>query len=699
MISRFISKKWDNRLVLGSIAALVTSVSTSVFAEEGDPYLTYCKGPGFEGKKIPCKKIKIQNNTTSAIYPVLKNGSKPVDEWLQAQMNVPKGQTNTMTYPKNLTYRVYINWPNGVAPGQSVTIDVPLYSELVDSPNATTPDQYANWWNGGRIAIYDKKGILSKEHEIDVKGGVTEKGQHWGKVMPKTPGPQCANDENSACQASSLQVFSNPADLKDESPSQLVEFTFGGSVINDQANSNVARKMYYQDIGYNISYVDHLYLPIALAPLGNKYIGYNGSVMDNKVFKPILESFHTGEDKWPKFVIEEEDVLKLPGGHNLIMKSKNKNQLTGGTQAYERILKLWKSCLPNQFGDLPVTLTESDKCPSGKKEQLQKVWNFFDLNQKQYETNEYPNNRAVERNGSCDDKKYFNAMKAQGWNKQEILLSRIYGWVPFIEYCPSGDKTNALCKTTNEPNDKAINIGDEKYEEIVDGKPVTKSRKVDYLYDKPTVCTKMYHDVHKLYRNLQYSYHDGQRPKFNPYVELIHEENKLNMDAYAFSIDDAVGFMLELGHGLIVTVGGKTGLENEQRFNPGKAIEGTMGSSGGWVKYGACDKKLGEPCDDKDMIYFPAKANNFKLANLSKRPIKAELIDSNNQRYEFIIPEDFYVKSKYDKQTPSGPKRDGFSCSDPNDGKWCASFYAIITKDEDGNDLYKLQGTSPVAKE
>jgi hypothetical protein len=698
MININSTKDIGKKLIPSSLSALMLLFTGSAFADTDDPYHRYCKGAGFEGKKIPCKQIKIQNNTTGPIYPVLKNGAKPVDEWLQAEMKVPKNQTSTMTYPKNMTYRVYINWPNGVAPGKSVTIDVPLYSELVNSPNATSPDNYANWWNGGRIAIYDKKGVLEKEHELDLKGGTTAQHQKWGKVTPVTPGPQCANDSNSVCTANSMQVFSNPADLKDESPSQLVEFTFGGSVENDDSNSNVARKMYYQDIGYNISYVDHLYLPIALAPLGNKYIGYNGSVMKNDIFKGVLKNFHEGKEKWPIFVVEEEDVLKLPGGHNLIMKSKNENQLTGGKEAYHNIIKLWKSCLPEHFGKLDDEVKGDYKCPAERKAQLEKVWKFFELNRQQYESNQYVNGRVVERNGSCDDKKYFDDMDKQGWNVQELLLARIYGWVPFIERCPSGDKTNALCKTTDKADDKAINKGKEKYVEIIDDKPVTKYRDVDYLIERPTICTKMYHDVHKIYRDLQYSFKDGQKPKFNPYVEVIHDKNQLNMDAYAFSIDDAVGFMLELGHGLNVTVGGKGGLENEQRFDPRRAIEGTMGSSGGWVKYGACDKPFGESCDEKDMIYFPAKANNFKLANLPKFPIKVELIDANNQRYEIMLPADFHAKAKYDEQTPSGPKRGGFECKDPNDGKWCQSVYAIITKDEEGNDEYKLQGTSPVTK-
>src|SRR5690606_33545931 len=107
----------------------------------------------------------------------------------------------------------------------------------------------------------------------------------------------------------------------------------------------------------------------------------------------------------------------------------------------------------------------------------------------------------------------------------------IYGWVPFNEGC--GAAANALADTRIPGWDHA---------------------KAQSMY------------IHELQYNHQQAEVQGN-PKllFNPYVQLIHD--KLDMNAYGFSVDDAVGFMSELGNGLIFTVGGPAGLENQRQFN------------------------------------------------------------------------------------------------------------------------------------
>ena len=109
--------------------------------------------------------------------------------------------------------------------------------------------------------------------------------------------------------------------------------------------------------------------------------------------------------------------------------------------------------------------------------------------------------------------------------------------------------------------------------------------------------TKEYSDVHKIYRDLEYSYTNSKYPAdkahiFNPYVKLIHDKEFLNMHGYAFSIDDAVGNMQESGTGLIITVGGEKGLENTSAYDPKAAITVTMGKPQAgrstWKKFDAC---------------------------------------------------------------------------------------------------------------
>jgi hypothetical protein len=65
------------------------------------------------------------------------------------------------------------------------------------------------------------------------------------------------------------------------------------------------------------------------------------------------------------------------------------------------------------------------------------------------------------------------------------------------------------------------------------------------------------------YCDLQYNYLTAI-PKadiFNPYTQLIHDT--LKSSAYAFSIDDKVSFKHVEGTGIILTIAGAHGLENE----------------------------------------------------------------------------------------------------------------------------------------
>lgn len=591
-----------------------------------DPYLTYCKGEKFKDKQIPCKQIKIINNSNVPIYPVLSSSASGLDEWLQAEMKVQKGEEGIKKYPHKLVYRVYVNWPEGIPANQQVTLEVPFYSELVTNPNPTDFEQYINWWNGGRIAIYDKKQTLSNEHQADVKGGQFEN-LKIGVVTPQTPALQCAEVENNACKADALTVYSSGSLLTDEAPNQLTEYTFAGSSINGEEGKSNARNLAYQDVGYNISYVDHLYLPLAMAPIGNKYIGYTGTAKDFDTFQGYLKNFINSE-QWPTFKINtDEGVIKLPGTYKLIIGSKA-NILTGNEGGLNQIYTLWKSCLAERFQDLPVTIDSNTKCPEGIKEKLERVTSFFELNRKQYESNEYPNNKTVEQNNmTCDDKQYYADMKQQGWNQAELLLARIYGWVPFNDKCPSGPSTNSLCKTTSDPNDPAINE----------------------QFNVATDCTQMYKDTHALYRQLQYSYTQPNiQPKFNPYVQLIHGEEFIHMDAYAFSIDDAVGFMQELGTGLVISVGGSQGLENPYPYNPKKAIIVSMGINPKlypnltWKSYGACPESQQDECIPN--MQLPKNATGFKLGTINPNdfPLKVVIEDYNStnkksRHYEFII--------------------------------------------------------------
>ncbi|MPZ58616.1 MAG: hypothetical protein GEU91_19430 [Rhizobiales bacterium] len=137
-----------------------------------------------------------------------------------------------------------------------------------------------------------------------------------------------------------------------------------------------------------------------------------------------------------------------------------------------------------------------------------------------------------------------------------------------------------------------------------------------------------YQDTVADYLDLQYQ----KNGAFNPFVQLIHSEDYLDMSAYAFSIDDAVGNMNEPGKGLIITVGGSRGLVNKNPFNKNKIIYVNLGapqdSGPKWKLYGVCTNT-----PDQDVNpHFPS----FPIVTVDY-PCRISLTDTNDTRYELVV--------------------------------------------------------------
>src|SRR5580658_4376539 len=98
-------------------------------------------------RQPPIQTIKIFNDSKGRwIFPVLELGKEKIDEaniWMQAICKVPDSKTKTLTYRRTLTFRFYINPTKGIAPGESVVITLPLFTQLVANVDPTQPNQYA----------------------------------------------------------------------------------------------------------------------------------------------------------------------------------------------------------------------------------------------------------------------------------------------------------------------------------------------------------------------------------------------------------------------------------------------------------------------------------------------------------------------------------------------------------------------------
>lgn len=482
-----------------------------------------CKDYNGKPVAVPPKTITLYNNSPGVIYPVLTVGAKStVDQWLQGCLRT------SQPHAESHVYKLLVNEGTGLAPQTSVTITLPLYSELA------APEQgHITWWNGGRVILADDSTRLQQASDH--------------KLQATPQGVSCQG-RATTCR---LSTYSNAAGLPVNIYAQLSEYTFGDSV---EVSGQAQRLLKPENVGYNISYVDHVYMPVAIGVKNNPYIGYSGSARSLESFRNTLYAFLASPagQGWPVYNMNQ---LRLPGGYNIFEERKDvlapnadlpvlpaagsppvltvlecfQGKCTDGQKttlrfgaAVQNMQNLWGSCLDWGAEDMTQYVTARIDC--GKPQlrnlldKMGAVQRFFAQNHADY--------LQMYRQGKCSgatpEKPVFNFWDA---------IRHIYGWVPFNEGC--GADANPLVHTKIAGWDHA---------------------RIQFMY---------IHDLQYNYLNPAYANHPEWQ--FNPYVRLIHED--LGMSAYSFSVDDAVGFMSELGDGLIFAVGSPNGLENQEQFN------------------------------------------------------------------------------------------------------------------------------------
>lgn len=606
-----------------------------------------CKDYDKQDVVVPPKSITIRNNSAGQIYPVLATSTNAKNEWLQGCWRT------TEAWPTELVYKLYVNAGVGIPPGSEITITLPLYSELGSR-------QYITWWNGGRVLLADHTARLRNDEDKPIN----------------TPASVVCRAQGTTC---SLSTYSSKVQFPEDAFAQLSEYTFGDSV---EIAGQAERLLKPENVGYNISYVDHVYMPVAIGVRGNPYIGYSGSAQGLEAFRGHLRSFLSGRGEgWPVYNMSE---LRLPGGYNIfaqrggflvadssipvqppdgknppvltVMKCINKEctpkeqrDLQFG-QAVQNIQDLWGACV--DWGREDISLYTKKKypvdCASAElKEKMSLVKAFFAENHKKY--------LALYRAGSC----VGTAPQIPQFQYWEAI-KHIYGWVPFNEGCGAG--ANALAHTT--------------------------------------VNGRTHAEVQAMYiKDLQYNYKQpavqaDPTLTFNHFVKLIHDD--LGMSAYGFSVDDAVGFMTELGQGLVFTVGGVAGLENPKPFNYADGFSLLVGALDSMApnkplikKYGACSLNA-DPADprceqDKQDVTMPEHSLivGFRIGTMPSYPMKIRFTDMEDNVYTVPVKEKFGActgplntcppnkdrivdKAACSVVTPSGAKH-------PKSDRWCAN--------------------------
>ena len=120
-------------------------------------------------------RIKIYNNSSNYnIFPVVTTPTNGPDEWLQGGFQVPTADIATRTYGHDYTYRFYIKPVVGIAQGGSVTLSLPLCTQLVGNPgNGSAKDDGSI---GGMVAVFLSTPMLPP----------TASGhrRHWRRIWP-----------------------------------------------------------------------------------------------------------------------------------------------------------------------------------------------------------------------------------------------------------------------------------------------------------------------------------------------------------------------------------------------------------------------------------------------------------------------------------------------------------------------------------
>jgi hypothetical protein len=349
--------------------------------------------------------FKIYNNSLCCtIYPVISTGNTGLDLWLQAAFAVPQAQLGTHTYGRNVTYRVYINpTTGGLPPGASVTITVPLYSQLVAGATGLKFNEFIDWWSGGRVALDDSPGAIETDYDNDLLKNKLPAGQPIGG----SPLITCVGCKEP------LQIFGDKlGNLPSNDPDQLVEYSVGAVATN-----KIPYGLDINTVDYDISYVDQAYLPVAMEPFGNPSIGYVGTIQPIATFRQAMANFLKAYPGWQTYLDPDGNpFLRIPSAGQIFANLQN-TQLTPPGQPVTNMKNLWVYC----------TNTPSDT--SSTCIQIDAVAQLFGAN--------YTNYQALWTKNGCK-----GTVPAATLN---FMLLHVYGWSDFNE-----TPASAKCSIANQ---------------------------------------------------------------------------------------------------------------------------------------------------------------------------------------------------------------------------------------------------------
>jgi hypothetical protein len=529
-------------------------------------------GTGATATGVPTMTIKIFNDDPAKyVFPVYTTGQHTKigiegDNWLQAYFQITKQQilTGNYDFKNDVNFRFFVMdgpWPLAIAPGKSVEITVPLYSVLSATPSPAAKNNYADWWNGATIQMFYSDSPLPPPALQDAviaaraPGGANHPNRR-DHFLPHIDGSAVPTCSAGCSSPQGLLLVWSEGDLQKENPSQLIEFTLGARVglcpQDDFAKcqlSDIPNTLDYQNVDFDVSYVNIAYGPAAMGPLGNDQVGYVGTPQSFAQFSAAVQKFYTTPQfvGWPRFVYKwnhKNDVIpKVPSLLEIFA------TLAGGLPppnftpvqdpakwpARESLWAPIKGLYDNWIYWAGAVPTASNPNPApGQCTPSADPLNstqFCDglLNAKALLLANYANYVSIFSTKCNGDPKVHPVDLSDN-----LMIAHLYGWGPFTENgCDA-----SVNKLENTPTYSDNNYA--KYASV-----------------------KMQFDL------LNYGKLDNSKYEFNPYTRFIHGPDYANVkNAYAYSVDDAVGNVQAEGVGIIIDVGSTIHLENQTLASP-----------------------------------------------------------------------------------------------------------------------------------
>ncbi len=610
-------------------AFLMTASAIDMAAAEG-VLPPKCEGGSPEAGCF--KEIRVVNNTNKKIWVVIQASqiiqpalSKPLngdkwggpcdgtgtdpqlgDPWLQRALEYtswvsgvpdPKKQKTwpELCFPVRSDYYLYVNPTTGVAPGATVSVLIPWWAHINRDKN-TSLDEFVDWWNAGRIYILDDQTALNESYQASLNIVKSRAKNSDIKLVYQSDGPQptctpkrpsdqftnvCVAAELAAYRAGPIKVGVNPDKTIDNSlgkhiPYQLNEYTLAS--VDKPAKGGTLQNL---GVNYNVSNVDQVYLPIAMAPInGPADAGYMGTILNLSDFRKAMQNF-AGTDangnppvndktkqydpsllKWPIYNNPQQDPTKL---------ASPRRYPTAGVRVPSTFAAVAFYASPGMFIDQGKAVPEIVPLPNPYKFLPPESWRTLPLTFRNVLVN-WEN---------CFEKTNVALCPLAGWYAVYAILGHVFdnNYKAYLAKCtPSA--TPYLLPIRTARGTKLPSL--EAYLQFVHGwvpfrvGPNCGQAQVPDLPladDPPSALGQTVIN----YQVLQYDFLNfANKPvlkpvegrQFNKYVEFIHgpQPNFLDASAYAYSIDDLQSFQHFPGDGLVFTIGGGNGLPNQNRI-------------------------------------------------------------------------------------------------------------------------------------